>query len=122
MRTLIGAITGTRRDKYEDQIAWIRPLALATDGAWEAVLAPQSEFPSRGSTFWPRATGAKENALVRFHAKENDVKNGGPDEYTAVDSHLPLRLWICVGSALASKYVLRSPTESNSRIWSPRNT
>ncbi|RXH53780.1 hypothetical protein GRAN_5118 [Granulicella sibirica] len=88
LRTLIGVITGTRRDKYEDQIAWIRPLAEATNDSWEAVLAPQSEFPSRGSIFWPRASGAKENALVRFHAKENDVKNGGPDEYMAVDSQL----------------------------------
>jgi len=88
VRTLIGIITGTRRDKYEDQIAWIRPLAEATNGSWEAVLAAESEFPSRGSIFWPRAAGAKEHALVRFHAKENDVKNGGPDEYMAVDSQL----------------------------------
>jgi hypothetical protein len=88
VRTLIGVITGTRRDKYEDQIAWIRPLAEATNNSWETVLAPQSEFPSRGSIFWPHAAGAKENALVRFHAKENDVKNGGPDEYMAVDSQL----------------------------------
>ncbi len=55
MRTLIGIITGTRRDKYEDQIAWIRPLAEATNDSWEADLAPESEFPSRGSIFWPRA-------------------------------------------------------------------
>ena len=88
VRTLIGVITGTRRDKYEDQIAWIRPLAEATNDSWNAVLTPQSEFPSRGSIFWPRAAGAKENALVRFHAKENDVKNGGPDAYMAVDSQL----------------------------------
>ena len=88
VRTLIGVITGTRRDKYEDQIAWIRPLAEATNDTWEAVLAAESEFPSRGSIFWPRAAGAKEHALVRFHAKQNDVKNGGPDEYMAVDSQL----------------------------------
>jgi hypothetical protein len=88
VRTLIGIITGTRRDKYEDQIAWIRPLAEATNDTWEAVLAPESEFPSRGSIFWPRAAGAKEHALVRFHAKQNEVKNGGPDEYMAVDSQL----------------------------------
>jgi hypothetical protein len=88
VRTLIGVITGTKRDKNEVQIAWILPLAAETDDSWEAVLAPQSEFPSRGSIFWPRAAGAKENALVRFHAKENDVKNGGPDEYMAVDSQL----------------------------------
>ena len=88
VRTLIGVITGTRRDKYEDQIAWIRPLAEATNDSWEAVLAAESEFPSRGSIFWPRAAGAKEHALVRFHAKQNDVKNGGPDEYMAVDSQL----------------------------------
>ena len=86
MRTLIGIITGTRRDKYEDQIAWIRPLAEATNGSWKTVLAAESEFPSRGSIFWPRAAGAKERALVRFHAKENEVKNGGLDEYMAVDS------------------------------------
>lgn len=88
VRTLIGIITGTRRDKYEDQIAWIRPLAEATNGSWQAILAAEAEFPSRGSIFWPRATGAREHALVRFHAKENDVKNGGPDEYMAVDSQL----------------------------------
>ncbi len=88
VRTLIGVITGTRRDKYEDQIAWIRPLVEATNDTWEAVLAAESEFPSRGSIFWPRAAGAKEHALVRFHAKQNDVKNGGPDEYMAVDSQL----------------------------------
>jgi hypothetical protein len=88
VRTLIGVITGTRRDKYEDQIAWIRPLAAATNDSWEAIASPESEFPTRGSIFWPRATGAKENALIRFHAKENDIKNGGPDEYMAVDSQL----------------------------------
>ena len=122
VRTLIGVITGTKRDKNEDQIAWIRPLAAESDDSWEAVLSPESEFPSRGSIFWPRAAGAKENALIRFHAKENDVKNGGPDEYMAVDSQLAFEVSICVGSAIASKYVLRSPTESNSRISPPRNT
>jgi hypothetical protein len=88
VRTLIGVITGTRRDKYEDQIAWIRPLAAATNDSWEAVASPESEFPSRGSIFWPRAAGAKEKALIRFHAKENDIKNGGPDAYMAVDPQL----------------------------------
>ncbi len=88
MRTLIGVITRTKRDKNEAQIAWIRPLAAETDDSWEAVASPESEFPSRGSIFWPRAAGAKENALIRFHAKENDIKNGGPDEYMAVDPQL----------------------------------
>ena len=88
VRTLIGVITGTRRDKYEDQIAWIRPLVAETNGSWEAIASPESDFPTRGSIFWPRATGARENALIRFHAKENDIKTGGPDEYMAVDSQL----------------------------------
>jgi hypothetical protein len=88
VRTLIGVITGTKRDKNETQIAWIRPLAGETDDSWEAIASPESEFPSRGSIFWPRAAGAKENALIRFHAKENDIKNGGPDEYMAVDPQL----------------------------------
>ena len=88
VKTLIGVITGTRRDKYEDQIAWIRPLAEAANGSWEAIASPESEFPSRGSIFWPHASGASKNGLVRFHAKENDVKSGGPDEYMAVDSQL----------------------------------
>src|SRR5579859_641585 len=86
VRTLIGVITGTRRDKYEDQIAWIRPLAEATNDSWNAIASPESEFPTRGSIFWPHAAGARENALIRFHAKENIVKNDGPDEYMAVDS------------------------------------
>lgn len=88
VRTLIGVITGTKRDKYEDQIAWIRPLAEAINGAWKAIPSPETEFPSRGSIFWPRATGAKENALIRFNARENNVKNDFPDEYMAVDSQL----------------------------------
>jgi hypothetical protein len=88
VRTLIGVITGTKRDKNEVQIAWIRPLAAETEHSWEAVASPESEFPTRGSIFWPRAAGAKEHALVRFHAKQNDVKSGGPDEYMAVDSQL----------------------------------
>jgi hypothetical protein len=86
VRTLIGVISGTRRDKHEDQIAWIRPLAEATNDSWEAIASPESEFPTRGFIFWPHATGARENALIRFHAKENSVKNDGPDEYIAVDS------------------------------------
>ena len=88
MRTLIGVITGTKRDKNETQIAWIRPLAGEADNSWEAIASPASEFPTRGSIFWPRAAGARENALVRFHAKENEIKNGGPDEYMAVDPQL----------------------------------
>jgi hypothetical protein len=88
MKTLIGVITGTKRDKNEAQIAWIRPLATETHDSWEAVASPESEFPTRGSIFWPRAVGARENALIRFHAKENDIKNGGPDEYMAVDSQM----------------------------------
>lgn len=88
MRTLVGVITGTRLDKHEDPIAWIRPLAEAVNGSWQTVFATESEFPSRGSIFWPRAVGAKEHALVRFHAKENEVKNSGPDEYMAVDTQL----------------------------------
>jgi hypothetical protein len=88
VRTLIGVITGTKRDKNEAQIAWIRPLAAKADDSWEAVVSPESEFPTRGSIFWPRATGARENALIRFHAKENDIKNGGPDEFMAVDPQM----------------------------------
>ena len=88
MKTLIGVITGTKRDKNETQIAWIRPLAAETDDSWEAVASPESEFPTRGSIFWPRAAGAKENALIRFHARENDIKNGGPDEFMAVDPQM----------------------------------
>ncbi len=85
VRTLIGIITGTKRDKYEDQIAWIRPLAEATGGSWEAIESPESEFPTRGSIFWPHAAGTREDALIRFNAKENNIKNDGPDEYMAVD-------------------------------------
>lgn len=88
VRTLIGVITGTRRDKHEDQIAWIRPLAAETEGSWEAIASPESEFPTRGSIFWPRASGARENALIRFRAKENEIRSGGPDEYMAIDSQL----------------------------------
>jgi hypothetical protein len=88
VRTLIGVITGTKRDKNEAQIAWIRPLAGEASDSWDAIASPASEFPTRGSIFWPRATGARENALIRFHAKENDIKNGGPDEYMAVDAQL----------------------------------
>lgn len=88
VRTLIGVITGTKRDKNEAQIAWIRPLAAETDDSWETIASPESEFPTRGSIFWPRAAGARENALVRFHAKENDIKNGGPDEFMAVDPQM----------------------------------
>jgi hypothetical protein len=88
VRTLIGVITGTKRDKNEAQIAWIRPLAAETDDSWEAVASPESEFPTRGSIFWPRAAGAKENALIRFHARENEVKNGGPDEFMAIDPQM----------------------------------
>lgn len=88
VKTLIGVITGTKRDKNEDQIAWIRPLAAETDDSWEAIASPESEFPTRGSIFWPHAAGASKKALIRFHARENDIKNGGPDEYTAVDSQL----------------------------------
>jgi hypothetical protein len=86
MRTVIGVITGTRRDKYEDLIAWIRPLAEVTNDSWEIIASPESEFPTRGSIFWPHAIGAKENMLIKFHAKENSVKKDGPDEYMAVDS------------------------------------
>lgn len=85
-RTLIGVITGTRRDKHKDQIAWIRPLVEANNGSLEIITSPESEFPSRGYIFWPHATGARENGLIRFNAKENIVKNDGPDEYIAVDS------------------------------------
>lgn len=83
VRTLTGVVTGTRRDKYEDQIAWIRPLAEATNDSWESIASPESEFPTRGYVFWPHATGAKEDMLIRFHAKENKVKSDGPDEYMA---------------------------------------
>lgn len=88
VKTLIGVITGTTRDKYEDRIAWIRPLAAKTNHSWEAITSPELEFPTRGSIFWPHATGARENALIRFHAKENEIKMGGPDEYMAIDSQL----------------------------------
>lgn len=86
MRTLIGVITGTRRDKYEDQIAWIRPIVAATNGSWDVIVSPESDFPTRGFIFWPHAMGAKEKALIRFHAKENTVKSDGPDEYIVADS------------------------------------
>jgi hypothetical protein len=52
----------------------------------EAITSPESEFPTRGYIFWPHASGARENGLIRFNAKENSVKNDGPDEYIAVDS------------------------------------
>lgn len=86
MRTLIGVITGTKRDKHEDQIAWIRPIVAANNGSWNAIGSPESDFPTRGFIFWPHATGAKEKALIRFHAKENPVKSDGPDEYVVADS------------------------------------
>lgn len=86
MTTLIGVITGTKRDKYEDQIAWVRPIVAANNGSWDAIVSPESEFPTRGFIFWPRAMGAKEKALIRFHAKENPVKSDGPDEYVVADS------------------------------------
>jgi hypothetical protein len=86
VRTLIGIITGTRRDKYEDQIAWIRPIVAANNGSWDAIVSPESDFPTRGFIFWPRAMGAKERALIRFHAKENPVKSDGPDEFVVADS------------------------------------
>jgi hypothetical protein len=92
VRTLIGVITGTKRDKNETQIAWIRPLAAKTDDSWKAVVSPESEFPTRGSIFWPHAAGAREKALIRFHAKENDIKTGGPDEYMAVDPQLAFEI------------------------------
>lgn len=86
MKALIGVITGTNRDKHEYQIAWIRPLASETNGIWEAIMSPELEFPTRGSIFWPHASGARDNELVKFHAKEIEIRNGGPDEYMAVDS------------------------------------
>jgi len=116
VRTLIGVITGTRRDKHEDQIAWIRPLAAETDDSWGAIASPESEFPTRGSIFWPHAVGARENALVRFRAKENDIKKGGgPDEYMAVDSQLVFEiidlrtLGDCEQARLALTYGIELP-------------
>ena len=86
MRTLIGAVNGTTRDKYGDLIAWIRPLLESEGDTWSRISTPEAEFPGRGYIFWPRANGAKEGALVRFHAKENNVKNDGPDEYMVSDA------------------------------------
>lgn len=86
VRTLVGVVTGTRLDKYDDRIAWIRPIASGNNGSWDAIPSPESDFPTRGFIFWPHAIGAKENALIRFHAKENSIKGDGPDEYVVADS------------------------------------
>jgi len=124
-RTLIGVVTWTKLDKYEEPIAFVRPLIESKGGAWEEVRDPEQEFPERGQVFWPKATNAEKGNLFHFRAKANGIRKEGGDDFMLVEPRpvfevLDLR-WVgdCeqVRRALSSGIQIPSLPPSKLVIW-----
>lgn len=82
---LVGVVTRTGHDKYEERIASVWPLFEAKGSSWEPVRDHEQEFPPRGNLFWPRAQNFDRGALVQFRSKENNVRKEGGDDFMVVD-------------------------------------
>ncbi|MBS1984405.1 MAG: hypothetical protein JST16_09540 [Bdellovibrionales bacterium] len=85
MRTLIGLVNGTKLDKNDERVAWIKPLFEARGSTWVAVENAWEAFPPRGYLFWPRATPVERGDLLQFRSKENSYRKEGGDEFMVVD-------------------------------------
>jgi hypothetical protein len=85
VRTLIGVVTGTKLDKYDERIAWIWPLVEVKGSTCNEVRDHEQEFPARGYIFWPKAPNVEKGALFHFHAKDHGIRKEGGDEFMVVN-------------------------------------
>jgi hypothetical protein len=89
VRTLVGYINGTKLDKNEVRVAWMRPLFELKGNLWEPVEDAEEEFPARGYVFWYDAQNLERGTPVLFRARENAVRREGGDDFV-VDDARPL--------------------------------
>jgi hypothetical protein len=125
LRSLIGVVTGSKLDKYEERIAWIWPLVEVKGPQWETLNDQQEEFPSRGYVFWPKAQNVERGQLVHFKAKDNGFHKEGGDDFMVVEPKIAFEVLDFRGvgdceqvrRALSAGITIAEPTTSKVLIW-----